>query len=165
MSAWIGIVGTIVGALLAGGTAWLNSRSQLRRQEERERKKLILSKLEELYEIVSQFKHSYVKSTTSQLTSLAERRPLEQSDVPPVPLEKLHMLVGFYAPELEFKLQQLMLRREEFGHVLVKRVGLEQKGEAMIKSFLVDLRDKSLILNQTCEEIQRDIVELSKKYI
>jgi ABC-type lipoprotein release transport system permease subunit len=40
MTAWIGIIGTIVGAILAGGAAWFNSRSQLRHQEVRERKKL-----------------------------------------------------------------------------------------------------------------------------
>ena len=165
MTAWIGIIGTIVGALLAGTAAWLNSRFQLRRQEERDRKKLVLSKIEELYEIVSQFKHSYVVLTTSQLTSLAERRPLNQSEVPPVPLEKLHMLVGIYAPELEFKLEQLMKRREEFGSVLVRRVGLERQNDTTMKQFLIDLRGVSLVLNQTCEEMHRDIVALSKKYI
>ena len=82
-----------------------------------------------------------------------------------MPLEKLHMLVGFYAPELEFKLKQLMLRREEYGDVLVKRVGLERQSDTMIRSFLADLQGKSIILSQTCEEIQRDIVALSKKYI
>jgi hypothetical protein len=165
MTAWIGIIGTIVGALLAGGAAWLNSRSQLRRQEERDRKKLFLGKLEELYEIVSEFKHSYTRTTMAQLTSLAERRALDQSDVPPVPLEKLHMLIGFYAPELEPQLAQLMKCREEFGAVLVRRVGLERQNDARIKSFLGELQVKSINLNQACEETQKRIVALSKRYI
>jgi hypothetical protein len=60
---------------------------------------------------------------------------------------------------------QLMKCREEFGDVLVRRVGLERQSEAMIKSFLGELQVKSINLNQACEETQKRIVALSKKYI
>lgn len=165
MSAWIGIAGTIVGVLLAGWITWLNSRFQLHRQEDRDRKKLFLTKLEELYEIVAQVKQSYTMSTASQATTLAARQPVDMSNVPPLPVEKLQMLVGFYAPDLEFKLEQLALRREEFGAVLVRRIGLERKDQRAASDFMRDLADKALILNQTCNEIQREIISLSKKYI
>ena len=75
------------------------------------------------------------------------------------------MLVGFYAPELEPQLAQLMKCREEFGNVLVRRVGLERQDATMIKSFLGDLQVKSVNLDQACEETQNRIVALSKKYI
>ncbi|HEY0349983.1 MAG TPA: hypothetical protein VGC60_17690, partial [Pyrinomonadaceae bacterium] len=65
----------------------------------------------------------------------------------------------------EFKLEQLATRREEFGIVLVRRIGLERKDQNAARDFMRDLAGKSLILNQTCEEIQREIIAWSKKYI
>ena len=55
--------------------------------------------------------------------------------------------------------------REEFGAVLVRRVGLERQNDTMKKSFLGDLQVKSMSLNEACEETQKRIVALSKKYI
>lgn len=42
MDAWVELIGAIVGGLIAGGAAWLNSRLQFRYQQERERKTLLL---------------------------------------------------------------------------------------------------------------------------
>jgi hypothetical protein len=153
VSAWIGIIGTVIGALLAGSAAWLNSRLQLHSQEKRERKKLFLSKLEELYELVAQFKRSCEMSAAPQ-------EPINVSDIPPLPIEKLQMLIGLYAPELEFLLGQLFLRHEEFGAALIGGVHHDTRHD-----FLGNIVGTSTLLNQTCEQLQREIVSLSKKFI
>jgi len=150
VSAWIGIIGTVIGALLAGSAAWLNSRFQLHNQEKRERKKLFLSKLEELYELVAQFKRSCEMSVVPQ-------GPLNVSDIPPLPIEKLQMLIGLYAPELEFLLGEMFRRHEEFGAALIGRLDRDARHD-----FLGDIAGTTTLLNLTCEQLQREIVSLSK---
>ncbi len=127
VNAWIGIIGTVVGALLGGSAAWLSARFQLHRQEERERKRLFLSKLEELYEVVAQFKDSYKMSTMSLVKTLTAGEAADMSDLPALPIEKLQMLIGFYAPELEPLLVQLFLRREEFGNTIISCIRFDPK--------------------------------------
>lgn len=57
MNPWLPLIGVLLGGLLTGGFAWLNSWSQRRHQQEQDRKKLYREKLQELYEVVSDFKN------------------------------------------------------------------------------------------------------------
>jgi hypothetical protein len=106
MNAWVGIISTIVGAFLACGAAWLNSRSQLRHQAERDRKKLILEKLEEIHELLSTYKQSYNMLTAACMRA-HESGQVEFAEFEPIPSERLKMLVGFYAPGLERSLKNI----------------------------------------------------------
>jgi hypothetical protein len=172
MTAWIGIIGTVVGALLAGGAAWFNARSQIRRQDERDRKKYILSKLEELYEAITQLERHYQQLTITEMMSLAlvDRKLEKPPDVQPLPLNKIQMLVGFYAPELEPLLELLLKCRDDYGAVITRRFELmyhepEPQVEEAMKKCLADFRDRGLSLSQVCESLQKALILLSKKYI
>lgn len=161
---WLPLIGVLLGGLLTGGFACLTLWLQRRHQKQQERNKLYREKLQELYEVVSAFKNSYRQTTGSAAISLAGRRPL--TDVgPPVPVEKLQMLVGFYAPSLQPHLTKLLGSGEQYSEVLVRRVGLERQPDAAIKSFVGDLHKKGQGINENAEEMQRAIVELSKEYI
>lgn len=172
MTAWIGIIGTIVGALLAGGAAWFNARSQIRRQEERDRKNHILSKLEELYEAITQLRRHYAELTITEMMTLAQvdRSAMKPPDMQPLPLNKIQMLVGFYAPELEPLMEQLLKCRDDYGAVIARRFELmylepEPQIEEAMKNCLANFRDKGLILSEVCEYMQKALVLISKKYI
>ena len=116
MAAWIRLIGAVVGGLIAAGATWLNSGLQFRYQQERERRKLLLTKMQELYEVTSEFKQSYTISMSSHLLCLVERRSATAEDsTPPVPVERLQMLVCLYAPKLESNLDLLLRRRQEFS--------------------------------------------------
>ena len=154
MSAWIGIIGTIFGALLAGILSWFNPRFQLRYKEARDRKRFFLNNLEEIYEVLVQFKHLYTMLTLDQITTLVARQPFQKSEGPPVPIERLQMLVGFYAPELSPQLEQLLNSRKEYSQSLVERVGLETKGETAIKNFIGDSWVREGGLTQAYDQMQ-----------
>ena len=48
MNAGIGVIGTTLGVLIGGILFWLNFRLQFRSQEMKDRKKLLLTKIEEI---------------------------------------------------------------------------------------------------------------------
>jgi hypothetical protein len=58
-----------------------------------------------------------------------------------------------------------MKTREEYGSVLVRRIGLERQNDSLVKSFLGELNGKNIILHKACDEMQKEIVALSKKYL
>src|SRR6185503_18650968 len=149
MTAWIGIIGTVIGALLAGGAAWLNARSQIRRQEERDRKKYILSKLEELYEAITHLRRHYAELTIREMMHLAGRIPMEPSKILPLPIGKIQMLIGFYAPELEPLIDVLLKCRNDYSAVLARRIELgmiEVVDQEETLKCLADFRTKSRVL-------------------
>ena len=152
-------------ACLTGGFAWLNSWFQQRRQADENRKKLYREKLQDLYEVVSEIKNSYNRTTGAAAISLAGRQPFANNAGPPIPVEKLQMLVRFYAPSLQSHLQKRLDSREQFGNVLVRRVGMERQSDATIRAFVGEFRTVSTDLDNNAEEMQRAIVELSKNYI
>jgi len=163
-SAWIGLAGVIVGALIGGGGAWLNSFLQDRRQRKQERDKLHREKLEQLYEAVSQLKQSYIGDTASSIATLAKREPYKNIDSP-VPIERLQMLVGLYGETLQPQLAGIMKARDNYAQILIKRVGLERGTDLEIRQFFGELQPLSLGMDKACEEMQKAIVELSKSYM
>src|SRR5437667_9789405 len=98
MNAWIGIIGTVIGTFLGGGLTWLNSKFQMRSQTEKDRKRLMLQKMEEIHELLSDYKHSYKMLTAEMLKRYASEELDEFPELPAIPSERLRMLVGFYAP-------------------------------------------------------------------
>ncbi len=160
----IGFAGVAVGAILAGATAWFNSRFQLRYQETRDRKKLFLDKLQELYEVVSRFKDAYSSTTIEQIKTLTASQPLTPPDRS-VPAEKLQMLIGFYAPTLRPQLGELIASTEKYTNILVESVGMHRASEAERKRQLGLVYRADSELTKKAEQMQMAIVDLSKQYI
>ena len=160
----IGFAGVVVGAVLAGGIAWFNSRFQLRYEEERERRRLFRERTQELYEVVSHYKNVYERLTGEQIRTITARQPLTVPDVV-VPTEKLQMLVGFYAPTLGLQLEQLIKASEQYGDVLIKSVTIDRQPETARKSQLAEVFRVAKALKHTAEQMQTAIVELSKQYL
>src|SRR5262249_15566971 len=103
MNAWAGIIGTVLGVLIGGLIAWFNSRFQLRSQEAKDRKKLLLGKIEEIYDLLSQLNHSFTLLTLEQIKILTERTPFQAPDKVSAPFDKLQMLISIYAPEVSLE--------------------------------------------------------------
>jgi hypothetical protein len=163
MNAWVGIIGTLAGTILGGSLTWLNMRFQLKHQEGRERKKLLLEKLEELHEDLSAYSQSYNQLISARLETLTngEKWPADSPNL----LPKLRMLVGFYAPELRETLIRVEQCREEGGDVLGKCIGLERKKESEQKEVVGALFSFQRKLLRACEEMQAEVVALSKDYL
>lgn len=164
MNAWIGIIGTVIGTFIGGGAAWLNSRFQLRHQTERDRKTFMLQKLEEIHQLLSQYKHSYKMLTAEFLRTFASGQQ-EFGDLEPIPSERLKMLIGFYAPDLATHLKKVEEQGEGFGELIGKHVLLGESDQSAQKKSLGFLLMQSGEIGRACEEMQQEVIQLAKSYI
>jgi iron-sulfur cluster repair protein YtfE (RIC family) len=133
---WIGVIGALAGAIVGGSIALINLRLQLREQRKRERNKLFLSKLEEIHKVLSKFRECYRGSIRERLLTAHGLEKIEE-DASQVPIEKLKMLVGFYAPELAEHLRKVGDARKNYSGVLIKSIGVERLNDAAKKMRLV----------------------------
>jgi hypothetical protein len=165
ITAWIGIIGTVVGAIIGGGLSWLNTRFQLKHQEERERKRLLLGKLEETHELLSQYKHSYTLVTSQHVRMQLTKQPMDLKELTPIPKEKLRMLIGFYAPELTELLKSLEQASNEYGDASADHFEAKEKSETERKKTLAGVFQKNNEIDTICDEIQNGLTMLSRKYL
>lgn len=169
MTAWIGIIGTVIGAIIGGGLTLLNAHLQTRRQVQQDRRKLILSKLEELHEAISeqqqgnrqlfiqfmQLKANHNDSEVKQ--QVRERRFLSS--------EKIQMLVGFYAPELSQHLKVFLEENLSFMDSLVEYSMTDKEDENQKKVSFDLIVSKHEKLASALTVMQMELVLVSKKYI
>jgi hypothetical protein len=168
MIAWIGIIGTVIGAIVGGGLTLLNAHLQTRRQIQQERRKLILSKLEELHEAISHFRHESREalllmiampagSNAEGIQQSKERRSLS--------IEKIEMLVGFYAPELSEHLKKILQETVSYMDKVVAYGAAKRLGEAHDKNIFDALLSKRETLDGALTLMQMELETVSKKYI
>src|SRR5689334_417684 len=165
MSQWITIIGSLLGVAVGGGLAWLNSRYQFLRQDERDRKRFILSKLEELHELISEYRQAYNSATADRFATATGADSWYAKDGRPLPIEKLRMLVGFYAEDLTSYLGDLEKAGLDVGMMAMQCAKIHRESENTKEQLIKALFSKQQELNSACEKMQKQVVSLSKKYL
>lgn len=163
MSLWILIAGTLVGTLLGGVLGLLNTRLQFKTQFGRERERLILGKLEELHQVLSQFKQAYAELSLMAGTNAAVEALIKQHAS--IPTEKLKMLVGFYAPELSPQVEAVVRLSRGYDEALARFIRWEEKDEQTRNDILSAAADLMRKLDAACSEMQAGVIKLSGKHI
>jgi hypothetical protein len=163
MSVWLLIVATLGGALLGGLMGLVNTRVQSKTMFSRERQKLILGKLEELHETLSQFSREYgdlelLASSDAAIEELIRRHAS-------IPKERVEMLVGFYAPELVPKLREVEKLSGEYDDALTRLVNWRKQEEETTKKYLKEAPVLKKRLDAACAEMQAAVIALARKYI
>jgi hypothetical protein len=169
MIAWIGVIGTLIGALVGGGLALLNARVQLHHHMVRERNKLILSKLEELYENITHLRKSRAADIVQVNANFIDVNPALDlaKDIPKLvdAIEKIEMLVGFYAPELVDYLEKMNMREAAYGSAFIKCMKFTRKDAEPKMEFVALLNTAWKELDQAYSKMQAQIIKESRKYI
>jgi hypothetical protein len=166
MTAWIGIIGTVIGAIVGGGLTLLNAHLQTRRQAQQDRRKLILSKLEELYEAISHFRFMHHELFLQLMTEgpnaggkveARERRGLL--------IDRILMLVGFYAPELSKHHIATMKEAISFMDTAFTYAAAKKLGEAQDKNTVDTLWSNREKLDDALALMLMELENVSKKYM
>lgn len=135
-------------------------------QEERERKRLFLQKLEEIHEQISNYKRYFNGLEINMFQLLVADKDIKKTS--PIELKefqfyKLRLFIGIYASELiEYvdKLEELSEVCRSDGSMYV----LEQDETKSKERFAWFISCKNEIL-RTCNEIEKRIIEISKKHL
>ena len=169
MTAWIGIIGAVIGAIVGGGLTLLNAHLQTRRQAQQDRRKLILTKLEELHEAISHLKHAQrelfiqvvTKSNNADVKQqLSERRYLAD--------ERIQMLVGFYAlvsSEHLIKTMKASISYIDSMNKLLISASAEQEGGDIKENNFDVLLAKREELEGALTAMQMELENVAKKYM
>jgi hypothetical protein len=163
MNTWIAVIGTLLGATIGGGIAFLNSYFQLQTQLKRDRQRVLLSRLEEIYELLWRIRKAYTLSSLEMVgklsgTELADK--LEADTV--VPIERLELLIGFYAPTLFDLLQKLEEHRNTFGELVLKSILWDKRDANVRTQIMQSLGPELQNLGNLCVQMQKEVLLLSK---
>lgn len=164
------LLGVIVGALLTGILSLLNSYFQATAQTERERNKLILEKLEELFGSIEILRIHYKNSflTHHRYLILTEDLPKAVAPEESNPMVKILGLASFYAPDLKTQLNQMVEDASAFSKfqkevlLYLSQNKVDQSEVDRITSQGKTTMEK---INKSCLDMQEEITDLSKNYL
>lgn len=134
------------------------------RQEETDRKRLLLSKIEKIYELGSEYMRSY-DVLTVRLISKSIHPSIDLADgQSKVPRSELHMLIDLYAPSLEAKGSVLEAAVKEYEKAMVEIVS-SKPDESIRKQLRGNLVLRAQVITAAGKELLAETVKLSKNYL
>ncbi|HYR68934.1 MAG TPA: hypothetical protein VER77_03575, partial [Candidatus Dormibacteraeota bacterium] len=102
-------------------------RSQFKWDKAWERKSLHRAKLEDLYAAVGDLRGAYLEVVAGCVVRMPSERIVAPKEFP---VERLRMLVGFYAPEVRRFLPKLEEARLEFGDAMLQLIAKQEMNDA-----------------------------------
>lgn len=166
MAVWVGVIAALGGALIGGGLTLLNGRLQFKQQVHRERQRLLLSKLEELYDLIGRVRRSYEASALERINSyLNIETPADVISAIPTPIERVQLLVSFYAPELTHDLSEFDRLRITYGEVIGSAILQSKSDSKSQQKALAALQVEAQKIDNACRALQARVVGLSKNYL
>ncbi len=154
------LFGTIIGALIAGIAAYLVMKKQLGDHTTEDKKKFFLQRLEQIYEISADTRDLYRKSSGEVLRYIAvdqTSKSWEEGKV--IPLQRLKMLVAFYAPQLNGDIQKIEELSVRYGDAIPDALKSSIGSNAFVAFQSVYRK-----LDQALGNLQDRVSELSKNY-
>ena len=121
MNLWVGVVGTIVGATIAGGLMLLKEVGQRKHARQTERRALVIHKLEQLHQELTDIDAAIGNLSIDLIgvAALGEKLDLSRY-TQKIRVSSVMMLAGFYAPQLLPHLQPLQKALVEFYQITWK---------------------------------------------
>ena len=158
-------MGPLLGVVIGGVLAWVNGRWQATRREARERNQLILGKLEELHQLLSDVIDYYQCLTFAHARDPNKLRRVSNPTVDRVQFDRLDMLVGFYAPELSDDLTAASKIAYEYADPFLELLSDETPDEIEVATLRSSLVKHSLELIQIYKKMQNMVIALSKQHL
>lgn len=140
---------------------YFKSRRKRKYQQEQQKDRFLLAKLNEIQDILYQYRQAYTDSTLEIISAYSIGLQQKQDSIK-VPDKRLQTLVHFYAPELTDSLTKLEKSCENYGNVLAHCVGLEMQTADTKKNILRGLYKEQLNLYQTIADMKAEVIALSR---
>lgn len=99
---WIGVLGTLGGAIVGGVIAFYMSSRQQSHQLQLEREKRLIEKFEQIHEVFGEVSGHGITCAATVIANVGANQPIEPAKLDGMKrLDHLRMLVDFYAPSLK----------------------------------------------------------------
>ena len=159
------ILGPLLGVIVGGVIASLNTRFQANRQELRERKQLILGKLELLHQLLTEFIDYSQCLTFKAVRDPDKMQKVTNPTIEPVAFSRIEMLVGFYAPQLAEYVKKVTSISEEYAVPFTRLYGDEELDQSQRALMCATVSRLNRDIIDTCESLQDEVIALSKTYL
>lgn len=127
---WVGIIGTLLGALAGGGIALLVSNRQYKYQRAMEREKRDLSNFENIHKLLTTTAHQAGILSTQVIGQIGYGTAFKADSLGGnVSTEELRMLVEFYAPSLKSEVDQIAERWLVLGRAVGEAIMTKERTE------------------------------------
>jgi hypothetical protein len=154
------LIGTMLGAVIVGGAAYFILRRPHRHYSKEDQKKFFLGKLEQIYEVSADIRDLYRKSSEDILRYIVtDEGSKSWKETRVIPLQKMKMLVAFYAPQLDSYMKKVEAETVHYRDAIPEALKSTVGSNAFV-SFQAIYRQ----LDKALESLQDQVSELSKKY-
>lgn len=158
MESIIGIVGTIIGVILGGVISWLHGKDQRNHEITKERRQLLLSKYEELHELLSSVQGCAYDLLMQLLSEAAYDVSFDASKIKnKMPINQVKMIIDFYIPELKEDLEYLNKQTVSLYQIVVKSVLAENKTKAYQAELAVTANEISDVIYKTITSMKEKL--------
>jgi len=162
-NAWVGLIGAFAGALIVGISHFISARSQFKWDKGWERRTLYRSKLEDLYAAVGDLRGAYLEVVAGCVARMPSDRIVAPKDFP---VERLRMLIGFYAPEVRPFLPRLEEARREFGDAMLQLIARQEMKDVQGWSDGIGRVGGAFKrLDLIFDEMEDELIALSKRWL
>ena len=131
MKEWIGVIGTLSGAIVGGVIAFIVSARQISHQRRLERQKRLIEKFEQIHEVFGEVSSQGTIWAASVLGNVGANLPINPEKLGgAVRLDHLRMLVDFYAPTLKPEVEAIGGAWAKVARLAVEAIAETQRTDA-----------------------------------
>jgi hypothetical protein len=158
------VVPVLVGGSIAILGTYVNGVAQTRSQQQNERKKILLDKLEETYETAAKVGEGFKGNFGKALLRLPNNKTQIQEEskiYSDIPIERLLMYIDLYFNELKSYFDEVVKGRDELGEYLaasIKKCNASQDERSRLKS---EMMNKYQQVDCACNEFLKAVSKLT----
>ncbi len=154
------LIGTLLGAVIAGAAAYFILLRQHRHYSKEDKRKFFLGKLEQIYEVAADIRDLYRKSNEDVLRYIvSDEGSKSWKEAKVIPLQRLKMLVAFYATQLESQMKKVETETVHYRDAIPEALRGKVGSNAFV-SFQAIYRQ----LDKALDSLQEQVATMSKKY-
>ena len=166
ITALIGSISAISGALVGGFITFATQRAQFRRQNRKEKREELFKRSEELYLLIDGFSSNVVSDFIYLSGVMKDKYDYNQyldsvieNKNKSIDVNKIPFLVGIYHPNLKEDLESIFKLRDEIAKVRSNHKSLYTNGDPNHGKMLKQFSDLNLKFSNKCDDFQRKIVD------
>jgi hypothetical protein len=160
LEAWLGLIGALGGVLIAGVIERVRLSDQFLREKRWEHDQDRRKRLEELFEVIDEIRTGYKKSFNNAIMRVEHgHSEVEQTRLP---ISRMRMLVGIYAPEATEALMQFENAYQQYGDALAATIGADSSPKPERQRILGALMSTSIAIFASCDELGDEVVRAAR---